>query len=77
MLRFVIAGGLCLRHEKIHAKDCEECETETGRVDRIDRAIQLEGPLDAAQRERLLEIADRCPVHRTLHSEVSIRSELV
>jgi len=65
-----------LRHEKIHARDCEECETETGKIDRIEREIVLEGELDDAQRARLLEIADRCPVHRTLHGEVEIRTRL-
>ncbi|MGE0876774.1 MAG: alpha/beta fold hydrolase [Burkholderiales bacterium] len=66
-----------LRHEKIHATDCAECETKEGRIDRIQREIRIEGALDDAQRARLLEIADRCPVHRTLHSEVSIVSALV
>jgi putative redox protein len=61
-----------LSHEKIHAADCEECETKDGRIDRIERTIRIEGPLEPDQRARLLEIADRCPVHRTLHSEVSI-----
>jgi putative redox protein len=61
-----------LRHEKIHAADCEQCETKDGRIDRIERTIRIEGPLEPDQRARLLEIADRCPVHRTLHSEVSI-----
>lgn len=61
-----------LRHEKIHAADCAQCETREGRLDRIERVIRIEGPLDSAQRSRLMEIADRCPVHRTLHSEVSI-----
>ena len=65
-----------LRHEKIHARDCEECETRSGRVDRIEREIQLAGDLSTELRQRLLEIADRCPVHRTLQSEVSIRSRL-
>jgi putative redox protein len=65
-----------LRHEKIHARDCEACESETGKIDVIDREVVLEGPLDPAQRTRLLEIADRCPVHRTLHSEVVVRSQL-
>ncbi len=65
-----------LRHEKIHAKDCEECETRVGKIDRIERSIRLEGDLDAAQRQRLAEIADRCPVHRTLHGEVRIETEL-
>src|SRR5256885_7730155 len=62
-----------LAHEKIHAIDCAECETKEGKIDRIERLIGLEGALDPAQRQRLLEIADKCPVHRTLHSEV--RSE--
>ena len=66
-----------LSHDKIHAKDCEECETEEGRIDNIDRTIHLEGELDEAQRVRLLEIADKCPVHRTLHSEVQIRTRLM
>ncbi len=65
-----------LRHEKIHARDCENCETQEGRIDRIEREIVLEGPLDGAQRQRLLEIAEKCPVHRTLHSEVQIESRL-
>jgi putative redox protein len=65
-----------LRHEKIHARDCENCETQEGRIDRIEREIVLEGPLDGAQRQRLLEIAEKCPVHRTLHSEVLIESHL-
>jgi putative redox protein len=65
-----------LRHDKIHAADCAECETREGRIDRIERDITLEGALDAQQRQRLLEIADKCPVHRTLHSEVVILSRL-
>ena len=64
------------RHFRIHAKDCADCETATGMVDRIDRDITLVGPLDADQRAKLLEIADRCPVHRTLRSEVSIHTAL-
>ena len=65
-----------LQHSKIHASDCASCETSEGRIDRIDKVITLEGDLDDAQRARLLEIADKCPVHRTLHSEVQIRTEL-
>ncbi len=65
-----------LRHDKIHARDCENCETQEGRIDRIEREIVLEGRLDGAQRQRLLEIAELCPVHRTLHSEVLIESRL-
>jgi uncharacterized OsmC-like protein/alpha-beta hydrolase superfamily lysophospholipase len=63
-----------LRHEKIYAADCADCETKEGRIDHIDRQITFEGHLDAATRARLLEIADKCPVHRTLKSEVDIRT---
>jgi putative redox protein len=65
-----------LQHAKIHAKDCAECETKEGMLDRIEREISLSGPLDAEQRARLLEIANRCPVHRTLVSEIDIRTRL-
>ena len=65
-----------LKHEKIHATDCAECETREGKIDRIERLIGLEGTLDPAQREKLLEIANKCPVHRTLHSEVVIPTRL-
>jgi uncharacterized OsmC-like protein/fermentation-respiration switch protein FrsA (DUF1100 family) len=61
-----------LNHSKIHAEDCAECETREGLLDQIDVAIGLEGPLDADQRQRILEIADKCPVHRTLTSEIRI-----
>ncbi|MFT4979192.1 MAG: uncharacterized OsmC-like protein/fermentation-respiration switch protein FrsA (DUF1100 family) [Myxococcota bacterium] len=61
-----------LSHEKIHARDCADCETTEGKIDRITRKIALSGPLDEAQRARLLEMADRCPVHRTLHSEIKV-----
>jgi len=63
-----------LRHEKVHAADCAECETRDGRVDAIEREIVLEGDLDSTQRQRLLEIADKCPVHRTLTHETVIRT---
>ena len=63
-----------LVHNRIHAEDCLNCETKEGMVDRIDRNITMEGPLDAEQRKRLLEIADKCPVHRTLESEIEIRT---
>ena len=66
-----------LDHEKVHARDCGSCETEQGRVDRIDREVELIGPLDPQQRQRLLEIASRCPVHRTLESEVVVDTRLV
>ena len=55
-----------LRHSKIYATDCAECETKTGLLDQINRAIHMEGNLDAEQRKKLMEIADKCPVHRTL-----------
>ena len=63
-----------LMHNRIHAEDCLNCETKEGMVDRVDRNITMEGPLDAEQRKRLLEIADKCPVHRTLESEINIRT---
>ncbi len=63
-----------LTHEKIHAQDCADCETREGKIDRIEREIEITGALDDAQRARLMEIADKCPVHRTLHSEVSIQT---
>jgi len=66
--------SVLLKHDKIHAVDCEECETKEGKIDRIDREIRLEGELSAEQRAKLFEIADKCPVHRTLHSEISIKT---
>jgi uncharacterized OsmC-like protein/fermentation-respiration switch protein FrsA (DUF1100 family) len=63
-----------LMHNKIHAEDCLNCETKEGMIDRIDRNITLEGALSADERKRLLEIADKCPVHRTLTSEIDIRT---
>jgi putative redox protein len=66
-----------LQHSRIHAIDCAECETKEGMLDRIEREIALAGPLDEEQRARLLDIANRCPVHRTLTSEINIRSRLV
>jgi putative redox protein len=70
------AATVRLEHAKIHAADCEACETRAGRLDRIVREIEIEGPLEPAQKERLLQIADRCPVHRTLTSEVEIQTRL-
>jgi putative redox protein len=61
-----------LRHSKIHAEDCAECETKAGILDQIERDITIEGVLDAEQRQKLMEIADKCPVHRTLTSEIRI-----
>ena len=63
-----------LSHSRIHAKDCEDCETEMGMLDEIHSEIHLEGDLDEAQRKRLIEIAAMCPVHRTLTREVKIRT---
>jgi uncharacterized OsmC-like protein/pimeloyl-ACP methyl ester carboxylesterase len=63
-----------LRHAKVHAADCADCEAKDTKIDRIDRAIRLEGTLDEAQRSRLMEIADKCPVHRTLTSRTDIRT---
>jgi uncharacterized OsmC-like protein/fermentation-respiration switch protein FrsA (DUF1100 family) len=63
-----------LSHSKIYAKDCEECETKEGMLDQIDVLIGLEGPLDTDQYQRIIEIADKCPVHRTLTSEIRIRT---
>ena len=66
-----------LRHSKIYAADCAECDTKVGLLDRIERDIQFVGPLTAEQRAKLLEIANKCPVHRTLTSEISIRTREV
>lgn len=62
-----------LSHSRIHAQDCEECETREGMLDRIDTHIELTGPLTSEQRAKLMEIAAKCPVHRTLKSEINIR----
>jgi putative redox protein len=61
-----------LRHERVHAKDCEDCETKQGQVDRIHVEIYLTGDLTDEQRERIVEISERCPVHKTLMSETKI-----
>jgi putative redox protein len=65
-----------LRHEKVHADDCQECEEQSRTIDVIDREIELVGPLQESERTRLLQIADRCPVHRTLHSGIRVTSRL-
>jgi putative redox protein len=65
-----------LRHSRIHAKDCADCETTKGWIDHIDRDVELAGDLDDTQRQRLLDIAERCPVHQTLTSEVDIATSL-
>ena len=66
-----------LEHSKVHAADCAECETKGGMLDRIEREISLTGVLTPDQRAKLLDIANRCPVHRTLTSEINIRTRLV
>jgi putative redox protein len=66
-----------LKHGKVHAEDCVNCEQKAAMVDHIDRQIELLGPLDAAQRQRLTEIAEMCPVHRTLQAKTDIRTVLV
>jgi len=68
---------ISLRHSKIHAKDCDDCETKEGRVDRIWRDIHLTGSLTDEQRAKLMEIADKCPVHQTLTSEINIKTQAV
>ena len=65
-----------LAHSRVHANDCAECETREGYVDRIDKRVTLSGDLTQAQRARLLEIADRCPVQRTLSNEILVKSVL-
>src|SRR5256885_7103149 len=66
-----------LRHSKIHAIDCEECETKEGKINRIELDIQLTGSLTDEQRAKLIEIAGKCPVHQTLTSEINIKTRLV
>jgi uncharacterized OsmC-like protein len=66
-----------LSHARIHAEDCAECETKQGMLDRIERDIQLMGALTDEQRGKLLEVANKCPVHRTLTSEIDIRTTVV
>ena len=70
------AVSIHLNHKKIDAADCETCVTKEGQLDQFDCEIDLSGELDEQQKKRLLQIADRCPVHRTLHSEIVVRSKL-
>jgi len=65
-----------VRHSKIHAADCAACDTKEGRIDRLDSSIELRGALSEEQRQELLRIADRCPIHRTLTSEISIQTSV-
>jgi putative redox protein len=66
-----------LSHSREYAEDCRDCDTKEGLLDRIERNIQLSGPLTDEQKQRLLEIADKCPIHRTLMSEIDIRTQIV
>jgi putative redox protein len=68
---------ITLSQKRVHVEDCADCEKPEAMVHRIDKKIELMGPLDGAQRSRLLEIADQCPVHRTLTSRIEIKSALV
>ena len=65
-----------LKHSKVHAIDCAHCETREGKIDRVERVIEVLGPLTEEQRQKLLEIANKCPVHRTLESEIDVPSRL-
>jgi putative redox protein len=71
------AATVRLTHSRLHAQDCGDCETRDGHIDTIERTIELAGALDDDQRAKLLEIADKCPVHRTLHGEIKVRTRLV
>jgi uncharacterized OsmC-like protein len=66
-----------LRHSKVHAADCSDCETRDGMLDRIERDIHLAGPLTEEQRAKLIEIAGKCPIHRTLTSKIEIKTRLI
>lgn len=70
------SATVSVEHDKVHANDCADCESTEGKIDEFRRTIALEGDLTDDQRKRMLEIADRCPVHRTLHAEVKVRSTL-
>jgi uncharacterized OsmC-like protein/alpha/beta superfamily hydrolase len=69
-------AAVTLRHDKVHGEDCADCENPAAKIDRFTREIALDGALDDAQRAKLLEIADRCPVHRTLHGEIRVETSL-
>ena len=65
-----------VRHRKVHEKDCEDCPESDVKIDHLERVVWLDGDLTDAQRTRMLEIADRCPVHRTLHGSVRVETRL-
>ena len=73
----VVKISVSLWHSKIHAKDCDDCETKEGRIDRIEMEIHLDGALTDEQRAKLMEIAEKCPVHQTLTSEINIKTRAV
>ncbi len=66
-----------LQHSKIHAKDCNECEKPSSKIDQIERYIELEGDITNEIKQHLLEIANKCPVHRTLKSDIKIITNLI
>lgn len=68
---------VALSHSKVYAEDCDTCESSNSKIDRIEREITLSGNLDAKQRERLMDIANKCPVHKTLQSEIDVNTSLV
>jgi len=65
-----------LRHSRDYLEDCQNCEEESGKIEVLERTVTLQGDLSDEQRQRLLQIADRCPVHRTLHNELQVRTVL-
>jgi putative redox protein len=69
--------SVSLWHSKIHAQDCEECETKEGRIDRIEMEIHLDGRLSDEQRAKLMEVAGKCPIHQTLTHEINIKTRAV
>ena len=69
--------SVSLWHSKIHAKDCDDCETKEGRIDGIEMEIHLDGALTDEQRAKLMEIAEKCPVHQTLTSEINIKTRAI
>jgi putative redox protein len=64
-------------YSKSHAEDCENCESEQSKIDLFQRLVELSGPLDQKQRHRFIEIANKCPVHRTLHGNIRVITKLV
>ena len=67
---------ITLQHNRIHAQDCDDCENAEGFIDHDEKIVKLDGELSDEEKQRLLEIADRCPVHETLHNEIKIDTKL-